>query len=241
MSDNKDKNSSSFNDEDLKRIIKQKESLLNPKIPSMDDVVKNDKPEDDGVVYTEAEEVPYNKKDSKSIIIGNADILRSKDPELVKKSMETFKGLFTDLNAKYGFDIQMDFTSFVENLNVIIDPRNKRVVELYMSETFDRFKVLINLKLIQAVTTLAEKILDPAELLSESTSYTDKFIMLEKLFNFMKQLTELAKEIKIQSADLELGKISSENTQLDDTTNPEVSEFLRTLAKNIKEDNKKIE
>jgi small-conductance mechanosensitive channel len=53
---------------------------------------------------------------------------------------EMFSKLFNDLNQKYGLDVQLDFNSFSKSLNYIIQPKNKKALELYLSEAYGRFR-----------------------------------------------------------------------------------------------------
>lgn len=148
------------------------------------------------------------------------------------QTLEVFNQLFADMNKKYNLDIQIDFQSFTTTLKSIIDPRNRRTLEIYLSEAYGRFRVVLYTRLMAAITLLSEDILDPTKLLSSELSYADKFHLIDRLFNYMTQINDITEKLDIQSAELELEKLGDRSSDIN-SNDPKVDEFLTALSRSI--------
>lgn len=155
-----------------------------------------------------------------------------------KQVSETFSKLFKDLNEKYGLDVNLDFNSFSKSLEYTIQPKNKKALELYLSEAYGRFRVVLYGQYLNAVSLLSAQILDPAYLLSESLPYDGKLLVLKQLFEFMNSLNAIYKEVNIDDTDLKLKKLSDDDEEEFKISDPNVMEFLRLLSENVKSNDK---
>jgi hypothetical protein len=150
----------------------------------------------------------------------------------VEEVNKTLQEVVNTLNVKYQLNIVIDFNDFGNTLKSIIDPTNKRVLELYTSEIFGRFRVIQYIKLIQAVALMMDSILDPKELMNPKLSYSDRFAIVKNLFEFMKELETIYSEIKINSSELELKNINTgTHNELD--ADPAVLAALQEFRKNV--------
>jgi len=68
--------------------------------------------------------------------------------------------------------------------------------------------------------------------LSDETSYSDKFIIVEKLFQYMAQLEEIYSKVKIKDSDTKLDKIQQSQGGID-TKDDKVVNFLEELKNSI--------
>lgn len=206
-------NSTSFNNDFLK-------SAINDADPSM--IIRNFKDIDGEIPAQYAEVIESSNK-----VFDNTKRLA-----LVAKTNESFREIISGFNTKYQLDVQINFDSFADSLKYIVDPKNKKVVELYLSETFTRFRTIIYMKMMQSIAILSEQILDPEFLMSNTVTMGDKFTIVEKLFQFMKTIEEIYANIKIASSDLELSRIN-DTEELDNNGNEAVDSFLKDLQKSI--------
>jgi hypothetical protein len=148
----------------------------------------------------------------------------------VNQVSEVFLKLFDELNNQYGFNINIDFNSFSRSLEYIISPRNKQALELFISEAFSRTKALLFSMYLNSVTLLSAQLLDPDYILSDSLSYQDKFIIVEKLYFMMTQLTEICDKVNIPDAGLKLEKLAGKNDVGLNINKEEVRNFLEAFS-----------
>lgn len=148
---------------------------------------------------------------------------------------KTFDQLFNDLNETYGLNVKFDLDSFTNTLKYIIEPRNMKAMEVYISEAYSRSRVILYLMYLKAIGTLSQQILDPGFITSNSMSYKDKLILMRELFSYIKSLDEIYEKVKIKDGDIRLKKLTEEsnaNNNLDDVN---VQEFLNGLLSSVKE------
>lgn len=170
------------------------------------------------------------------VVTASTDVLDSTDKiKMIAETNESFRNMIGEFNARYGLDVQVDLENLGGMLKFIIDPKNKRIMELYTSEFFGRFRTIIYLKMTQSIMILTDSILNANFLLSNSVSYADKFAIIEKLLDFIKSVEEIYSNVKINASDLELERIadSSEATGAISNTSPEVKNFLEHLKNSI--------
>lgn len=156
-----------------------------------------------------------------------------------QKVAEMFEKLFDDLNQKYGLQVRFDYNSLSNSLEYIINPVNKRALELYLNEAYGRFRVVLYSQYLNAIAALSAQILDPAYLLSDSMSYDAKLQTLEKLFNFMQTMNEIYEQVKVPDAEMKLEKLSEDTNQITgiNINDPKVRGFLEGFSKEVKEGN----
>lgn len=205
-----------FNNEDIKNIVQA-----------------NIVPKDDTLEFVEVEELlPGVDRHEVSRTIHEASQVTKSDSIAVEKANAVFAQIFQELNVKYNLNVSINMESFADTLSTLTDPSNKRTIELYISEAFSSFRLGVYLKLMQSISILSEKILDPKELLSDETSYSDKFIIVEKLFQYMAQLEEIYSKVKIKDSDMKLDKIQQSQGGID-TKDDKVVNFLEELKNSI--------
>lgn len=153
-----------------------------------------------------------------------------------KKVSDMFGKLFNDLNQKYGLEIRFDFNSLSNSLEYIISPTNKRALELYLSEAYGRFRVVLYNQYLQAIAALSAQILDPDYLLSESMSYDAKLATMEKLFNFIQSMNQIYEQVNVSDTDMKLEKLSEDKNKVGQVNinDPEVRKFLEGLSAEVK-------
>jgi hypothetical protein len=203
--------------------------------------------------YTDAEiiEEYHDSSDDGSSILDNATskgfdramqrvISKSFNPDI--KSIRSnddvtsmLSKLFDDLNRKYGLDVKLDFNSFTHSLEFIIQPKNKRALELYLSEAYSRIRVLLYGQYLNAIVLLSSQILNPDYLLSESMSYEGKLAIVRELYSFMKDMNQIYKEVEIENSELKIQKLAEEDSSEDKLTDPDVLNFLESLTKSLRE------
>lgn len=150
----------------------------------------------------------------------------------VERINGTLQEIVSQLNTTYNLNLNIDFNNFNNTLKSIVDPTNKRVLELYVSEIFGRFRVTQYIKLIQAVALLSDEILKVENLLDPKYSLEDRFGMTKQLFDFMLQLELIWTEIEVKSSALELKGIG--NAKVDDMdTDPEVARILNEFRTSV--------
>lgn len=156
--------------------------------------------------------------------------------ETKKKAVAaTFNNLFDDLNKKYGLNVTMDFDSFTNNLNYMIEPVNKKAMECYLSEAYGTYRVALYGQYLQAIALLSSQILDPAYLLSESMTYDQKLDTLERLYNFMNTMNDIYEKVNIPDTDIKLEKLSSDQRPTYNLNDPKVREFMENyFDENVK-------
>jgi len=146
--------------------------------------------------------------------------------------------MITKMNAEYGTTVKLDFTNFSSSLEFIIDPSNKRVVELFLSEIWSSFRITMYVMMMNAVAVLGSQIFDPKFLSSNSYTYSDKFSMVKELLSFMKEIEEITAHIKINASHLELTRIH-ESVSTDNLNDPAINNFLKLVQSRIIKNNDK--
>jgi hypothetical protein len=156
------------------------------------------------------------------------------DPEKKGQVAKVFNQLFSDLNQKYGLNVSMDFDSFTNNLNYMIEPNNKRAAEYYLSYAYGSFRVALYGQFLNAIALLSAQILDPSYILSDSMTYEDKMNMVERLFQFMEIMNTIYEKVNIKDTNVKLEKMSSDKKTKYDLNDPEVRSLMESMFKNLK-------
>lgn len=206
-----------FNDEAFKKEILQREGILS---------VSGDGSSD------EYEEVPDEKVDLRSVItskplmpdkaaknlILDAGMIAKNERE--KKAIEieqSLNNVLTEYNEKYGLNLNLSLSDFSKSLAQVADPKNRRILELYVSEVYGSVKSLLYLHLIQKIMLVVDYILDPSRLLSPDNNLqpADYFIIVEKLIGYVNMISDMSKEVSVKGSDLELKQLAEKNSEVD--------------------------
>lgn len=152
-----------------------------------------------------------------------------------RQMVDMFEQLFGDLNKKFGLDIKIDFNSWSKSLSYIIEPKNKKALELYLSEAYGRFRVVLYGQYLQAIALLSSQVLNPDYILSDSMTYDDKLKVMEQLYGFMQKMNEIYEQVNIPDTELKLEKISEDTHKINaDLNDPKIREFLESLVASVK-------
>lgn len=165
--------------------------------------------------------------------------LAKKKSEIEKQNQKqvasAFEKLFEDLNQKYGLDIKLDYDSFSDSLRYIIDPTNKKALELYISEAYGRYRVILYMQYLQAISMLSAQILNPDYILSDSLTYEAKLQTMKQLYEFMQTMNEIYEQVNVPDTELKLEKLAETKNQfktnLDD---PVIRDYLEQLTHTVK-------
>jgi len=162
------------------------------------------------------------------------DRIDASKSENAKKNIKAFEDIVTSLNKNYDLDIHIDFSNFTEILRSLVDPKNKELISLYTSEIFARFRLSFYLKLMSAISILADEICSTDNLLNKNHTLADKYAMITKLTELMNSVENINGNIRINSADLELKKISqNRDSGKTDVKNPKVKAFLEQFRDEV--------
>jgi len=178
-----------------------------------------------------------------------ADILSSFKtnlPDLAKESLEsdttpndqaltTFQSLLEQFNKKHNLNLKVNFSSFFDNMTMLQEGNNRRLIELYISEVWSDFRVVFFLRILQSLVILANKISSPERLGDLSTTVEQDFALIEKLFEFINKISQLGKDIGIFDVDAEITRIHKieENRSDINRNDPKVNEILEALRKSL--------
>lgn len=175
-----------------------------------------------------------------------ADLLkdfRAGVPELAKETLgtstqlnevalSTFQTLLQKFNEKHNLNLRVNFTSFFDNMGMLSEGNNRRYVELYISETWQDFRTIFFLRILQCLVILADKIAAPERLGDMSTTIESDMALIDKLFEFINKLSNLGRAIGIFDVDAELTRIhkleEARNGGID-RNNPQVAQILEKL------------
>ena len=151
-----------------------------------------------------------------------------------QESIDSVLELHKEFNQKYGLDLQFETEDVAKMFKSIIDPNRMKIMELYLSESFSRFRIIIYQKLMWGIMQLVQDITSPAYL---SENLETKAVLLEKLQLYMKNVEEMYKEIHNPHTEDELTRLAeSKSNSLSggyDFTSPQVQEVIQRLNNTI--------
>lgn len=154
----------------------------------------------------------------------------------LRQMSEVFTKLFDGLNEKYGLSVHYDCESFADSLKSIVDPINMKAMSLYLSEGYQRFRLILYQQFMTTIAMISKQIFDPSYILSESLTFADKMIVIEKLMMFMQQMNEIYKEVKVDQATELLEKLGEKNTDKLSIDDPKIKDLLELIAKKATQD-----
>jgi len=175
-----------------------------------------------------------------------ADILKGFKQELPELSKETlgtstslndvalntFQNLLAKFNEKHGLQLKVNFASFFENMSMLSEGNNRRYLELYISETWQDFRTIFFLRILQCLVILADKIAAPERLGDMSTTIESDMELIDRLFSFITKITQLGRDIGIFDVNAELTcihKMDEAARGTIDRNNPQVMLILEKL------------
>lgn len=175
-----------------------------------------------------------------------ADILKGFKQELPELSKETlgtstslndvalntFQNLLAKFNEKHNLSLKVNFASFFENMAMLSEGNNRRYLELYISETWQDFRTIFFLRILQCLVILADKIAAPERLGDMSTTIESDMELIDRLFSFITKITQLGRDIGIFDVDSELTrihKLDEAKRGTIDKNNPQVMLILEKL------------
>lgn len=136
--------------------------------------------------------------------------------KITKESTDSIKSVYDEFNRIYGLDLQIDFTSVHSIFQSIVSPDNKRIFEIYLSEVYSRFKLTNYQNIMIIITNLINQVSDPTVLLSDDVSIQDKFVMLEKLFDYLERINRIDADLEVPKTDVELKRIKKEGESVEE-------------------------
>jgi hypothetical protein len=157
------------------------------------------------------------------------------DKEKKNKVAQAFNQLFEDLNQKYGLNVHFTFDDYNQTLSYMIEPTNARAMELYISDAYSKFRVMMYGQFLNSLALLSAQILDPAYLLSESMTYDQKLDTMERLFSFMNTMEEINEKIHISDVPLKLEKLTSDQRPTYKLDDPRVRQFMEDTFNETKQ------
>jgi hypothetical protein len=153
----------------------------------------------------------------------------------VKEMENSLNQVLTNYNKEFGLDLHLNLADLSKSLVLVSDDKNRRILELYLSKIYKSIKPILYLHLIQKLSLTIDYVLDPQRLFgNEGLSSADYFIVVEKLIQYIDQLSQLRGEIEISGDSLELKKIAEEDTGVDLSdaeSQKTVEEFMRLFRK----------
>lgn len=223
-----------FADPEFKKDLLEKEGLGNSIAPGDEcldaELVEEFEP---GEFKSIIDSAPTLPKAAKNMILDASALAKNQTDLKVKEMENSLNQVLSNYNKEYGLDLHLNLGDLSKSLVLVSDDKNRRVLELYLSKLYRSIKPILYLHLIQKLSLTIDWVLDPQRLFgNEGLSSADYFIVVEKLIQYIDQLSQLKNEIEITGDSLELKKLAEEDSEVD-ISDPEsqrtVEEFIRLL------------
>ena len=218
-----------FADPEFKKTLMEKEGLSSG--PN-NDVIEELEPEELKTIIQGAPVIP---KAAKNMILDASAMSKGVQEQKVKEMENSLNQVLTNYNKEFGLDLHLNLADLSKSLVLVSDDKNRRILELYLSKIYKSIKPILYLHLIQKLSLTIDYVLDPQRLFgNEGLSSADYFIVVEKLIQYIDQLSQLRGEIEISGDSLELKKIAEEDTGVDlsdEESQKTVEEFMRLFRK----------
>lgn len=146
-------------------------------------------------------------------IIKDASAIVKDDKKAKEIEMNnTISDMFSQYNKEYGLDLQVDPNNLTRTLIDCADDRKQKILTLYVSKCVRGLRPILLLKMISSLSLAIQTLTSPEYLLNRNElSYTDLFIAVDSIWNYLGKLEDLKNEIMIDNEDLELKKIAEES------------------------------
>lgn len=217
-----------FADPEFKKTLMEKEGLSS----GPNDVIEELEPEELKTIIQGAPVIP---KAAKNMILDASAMSKGVQEQKVREMENSLNQVLSNYNKEFGLDLHLNLADLSKSLVLVSDDKNRRILELYLSKIYKSIKPILYLHLIQKLSLTIDYVLDPQRLFgNEGLSSADYFIVVEKLIQYIDQLSQLRGEIEISGDSLELKKIAEEDTGVDlsDAENQRtVEEFMKLFRK----------
>lgn len=217
-----------FADPEFKKTLMEKEGLSS----EPDDTIEELEPEELKTIIQGAPVIP---KAAKNMILDASAMSKGVQERKVKEMESSLNQVLSNYNKEFGLDLHLNLADLSKSLVLVSDDKNRRILELYLSKIYKSIKPILYLHLIQKLSLTIDYVLDPQRLFgNEGLSSADYFIVVEKLIQYIDQLSQLRGEIEISGDSLELKKIAEEDTGVDLSdaeSQRTVEEFMRLFRK----------
>lgn len=167
------------------------------------------------------------------------DLAKEKLTLAVPKSetvTKTFEELLENFNKKHNLHLQVNFNDLFSNLSKLQEGNNLRLVELYLSDVWNTFRVAFFIRILQSLFILSDKLASPERLMDVTTTAEQDFALIDKLFDFINRISILGRDIGIFDVDSELTRIhrmeQSKQNELS-SDNAKVLQILQALGKSL--------
>ena len=217
-----------FADPEFKKTLMEKEGLSS----GPDDVIEELEPEELKTIIQGAPVIP---KAAKNMILDASAMSKGVQEQKVREMENSLNQVLSNYNKEFGLDLHLNLADLSKSLVLVSDDKNRRILELYLSKIYKSIKPILYLHLIQKLSLTIDYVLDPQRLFgNEGLSSADYFIVIEKLIQYIDQLSQLRDEIEISGDSLELKKIAEEDTGIDlsdKESQRTVEEFMQLFRK----------
>jgi len=200
-----------FDNEDIKQQILKKEGRL--EIEEAEVIEDENTPESLKQMITAAPTLP---KSAKNIIMdANAMSLAEKDKKN-EELTQAIESVFTKYNEEYGLELSVDTRNLSQALVDVGDPKKRKILELYLSETFKSIKPILLLNLMEKLMLVMDYCLKPENLLNPNQfTSSDIILIVGKLMEYSQQLGDMMDQLTIKDSDKLLKKMAEENDNTD--------------------------
>lgn len=174
-----------------------------------------------------------HNKESNTIVFYDESV---EDEDFSEEVVDTIEQLYESYNVKYGLSLKINVKESLATFRDIIDPRNRQIFELYLVESYGRFRLVAYQTLMMTSMNIMKDLSNPRNM---NVPIQDKYIMLEKLFNFLEKINSIYDQIKTNFSDAELTRLAQEqnmeSSDLLDYNDPEVLEVIEKLSRTVLE------
>ena len=172
-------------------------------------------------------------------IIQDASILSRNDKEQKAQELNaSLNQVMTRYNKEYGLSLNIDFSNMSRTLVAISDPKDRRTLELYLSEIFQSVRPMLILQMISKLSLAIDYVMDPQRIFGGELQLSDVWIVCQKILEMIQQLEALKDDIIIKGSELELKKIGQENQAANGNNNSLAdTEAVKYFMEMFKSDN----
>lgn len=220
-----------FSDPEFKKELMEKENL-GKSVPECPEVII---PED-GDMKAIITGAPVLPKTAKNMILDASAIAKNQTEQKVREMENSLNLVLSNYNKEYGLDLHLNFSDLSQSLVLVSDDKSRRILELYVSKLYRSVKPILYIHLIQKLALTIDWVLDPQRLFgNEGLSSADYFIVVEKLIQYIDQLSQLKDEIEISGDSLELKELAESGEEID-LEDPESQETISRIMDLFRKD-----
>lgn len=223
-----------FTDPEFKKELLQKEGKVSS--PDYIDSTEVEEVEmEPGELKTIITGAPVLPSAAKNMILDASAIAKNQTDLKVREMENSLNQVLSNYNKEYGLNLHLNLQDLSQSLVLVSDDKSRRILELYVSKLYKSIKPILYLHLIQKLSLTIDWVLDPQRLFgNEGLSSADYFIVVEKLIQYIDQLSQLKNEIEISGDSLELKKIAEDETDIDlgdPDSQKTIDEFMKLFRK----------